>query len=154
MGYAFGALDQSQIDRVNAAANAAIASAARAQATAASMSSLWATISRTDSSYNAAQSDAHSAAVLRDAVVAHRDRILADPNASEADVASIEGSAPALSNAQLDATSVLLSPSTTFSQTFGPIPGQILGGIPWWAWAAGGLVALAVISPYINRKRR
>jgi hypothetical protein len=154
MGYAFGALDSDQTARVNAVADAAIASAAEAQRIAGSASGWWANLIGASSSYSALQTDAKASVTLRDVLVAKRDRILSDPNASEADVLEMEGATYALPNTAMQAGADLLTPGAAVSQTFGPIPGQLLGGIPWWGWAGGAIVALSVLSPYLNRRRK
>jgi hypothetical protein len=151
VGYAFGGLDASQVARLDAVVAQAAQAAAQAQALVDSTSSTWSSIIGADSSYNAMVTDAKASATLRDTLQAKRDRLVSDPNASEADVMVMEGATSSLGNEALTAASKQLSISEALRETAKP---PKLTDIPWWAWAAGGIVVLAVVSPYINRGRR
>ena len=144
----FGALDDSQIARMDAIVAKAEATAVRGQQLVEAANGTWAYLIGAGSGYEALKSDAAASMNLYRRLRDERNRLASDPYASENDVLKMEGARPALTNTQAEAGAKLLTVGAAVEETL-PKPGDL----PWWVWALGGLAALAVLSPYVNRRK-
>lgn len=151
----FGALDSSQVARLDAVVAQAQRSAEDAQSlTPGVLSSLWSSAIGAESSAAALRANAASAWTLYDVLADKRNRLANDPGATEYDVQVVEGSVPALSNVAAREGAYLLTPGAALVETAKGTAADIAGmakapfGLPLWAWAAGAAaLALFIVLP-------
>jgi hypothetical protein len=138
----FGALDSSQVARLDAALAVAKANADQAQSLAPNIfKQAWASLIGAGSSAQAMSSDAYATQNLYNTLVARRAALVNDPYASETEVESFERSAGATVNTQLIAADYQLSPEGVYDQVVAPTISSLANpfGIPLWAWGVGAV---------------
>ena len=151
----YGALDAYQIARMDAVVAQARASKEEAEALVPGVfSRSWDYLIGASSSVSALQTNAAAANTLYETLAAKRDRLANDPNASEADVLTMEGARYALSNEGAITTANQLSPGAFYEQVIEQTGEDVVEdvtnpfGVPWWMWLAGiGAVAALVLVP-------
>lgn len=151
----FGALDASQIARLDAVVERARQSRDEAWSLVPGLfSSMWSTAIGASSSVEALQANARAATTLYETLLDRRNRLANDPNATDYDVQVVEGAVPALSNEAAQEASYLLTPGAavleTAKGTIEDITGAVKSpfGVPWWIWIAGaGALALFIVLP-------
>ena len=142
------ALDSSQIARMDAIVAKAAASVKEAQAAVDRANSWWSGLIGAGSSMDALRSNAAAAQTLYQVLLDKRDRLALDPYADENDVLIMEGAIPAFSNTAANATADMLTVGAGIQATAPKV-----GDIPWWVYAAGAVALLAILSPYVNRRK-
>lgn len=151
----FHGLDADQIARMDVVVSKAKASADEAASLVPNaLTRGWDTLIGASSSTEALQSNAAAAKTLYDTLQAKRDRLAADPNASESDVQVMEGSTYAMSNVASASAADQLSLTAFYDQVIAKTGSDIADaaknpfGLPWWVWLAGaGVLALLVLVP-------
>jgi len=147
----FSGLSSDQIYRLDNVVSAAYAGWRQAEAYLAKMSPIWSTLIGASSSYEAAKSDVYASKRLYEVLVEKRDRLVANPDSTEADVVEMEGAKSAVGNTALAEASGLLNPGGALREVgAGFTLPAIFGTLPWWVWAAGGVTLLVVLRPYIG----
>jgi hypothetical protein len=156
----FGSLDSDQVARLNAVVAQAHNSATEAAALVPNIFTRgWDTLIGASSSVDALRSNAAAAQTLYQTLAAKRDRLIADPNSSEADVQDMEGVAPAaLQNTASAAGADQLSLSAAYDQVVAQSASDLAAavknpfGIPLWVWGVGAVGILALL--YLPKGRR
>lgn len=150
---AFADLDADQIARVNAVVAAAQAADDQAHANAPGFfSTLWGNAIGASSAVNAANTDVAGSDTLLATDQARAAQLIADPNATEADVQAFEQGTSATGNQALIATTTQLSASAVEAQVVAPTISTVKNavsnpfGIPIWAWAAGAIAVLVLLN--------
>ena len=157
----FGLLDADQTARLDALVAQAKAADDQAQAlTPGLLTRGWAWVIGADSSTAAAQTNAVAAHNYYTTMAAKRDRLVADPDASEADVVAFEQSvgtaASPTSNQAVAEAMDLLAPSTALKEIAKP-PSLFGLNIPWWALLGGiaaGVILLHGVGSGLARRRK
>ena len=150
----FGALDQSQIDRVNAVISRAQSAATQADALVPGVvDSLWSDMIGAGPTANALRSNAAAADAEAQTISARGTQIIADPTSSEADVENLESALPSLSNAAAQQAAALLTPSAAAQAVGAGFKSPF--GIPLAVWGVGAaaLVALYVVGRVQSLRR-